>query len=128
MKTADVTNSLWVDSWRVHVGQDFHGEIQQALHSASFGLVLLSPAFLASRYIKEHELPHLLGKDKILPVQLCLTSSHHDMRGIQSKQIFALENDTERLPFSQCDERQRELFVVGLFEQIQTRINKAKKS
>ena len=44
--------------WRdadILVGEKWHEAIQEALAQSEVGLVLISPAFLGSRYIQDHE-------------------------------------------------------------------------
>lgn len=48
--------TLWRDT-EILVGERWHDEIQQALAACQLGLLLISPAFLASQYITRHELP-----------------------------------------------------------------------
>ncbi|MDT3776125.1 FxSxx-COOH system tetratricopeptide repeat protein [Nitrospira sp. MA-1] len=62
----------WSDK-DIVTGQDWHNRIQQTLESTRTAVLLVSPAFLASTYIRNSELPVLLknAKDRgviILPV------------------------------------------------------------
>lgn len=61
--------------WRdadILVGEKWHEAIQKALAQGDVGLLLISPAFLGSQYIQNHELPKLLksGRKSVLPVLL----------------------------------------------------------
>lgn len=54
-----------IDAWddtRIAAGDDWHGEIQAALHAAQVVLLLVSPDFKASRYIRDHELAPALER------------------------------------------------------------------
>jgi len=50
----------WIDQ-NILPGERWHAEIQRAIADCDFGLLLVSPAFLASRYITQDELPHFLS-------------------------------------------------------------------
>lgn len=55
--------SLWSDE-DIELGDNWHEKIQSALHAAKAAVLLVSPAFLRSRYISRYELPLLLHKAK----------------------------------------------------------------
>ena len=50
---------LWSDK-KIQLNQDWHQEIQQTLESIAVAVLLVSPNFLASDYIRQYELPLLL--------------------------------------------------------------------
>ena len=52
-----------IDAWhdgRLDAGVDWRGEIEAAIREARAAILLVGPAFLASRFIQDHELPPLL--------------------------------------------------------------------
>lgn len=65
-----------IDAWsdqRLLAGDDWHGEIQTALNAAQIVVLLVSPEFKASRYIRDHELApalerHARGECVVVPV------------------------------------------------------------
>ena len=52
--------SLWSDR-AIDVGQNWRGQIEEALHSAAAGLLLVTPGFFDSAFIRSVELPRLLN-------------------------------------------------------------------
>jgi hypothetical protein len=65
---------VWFDAVQVTLGDDFRRAMERGLLGARFGVVVLSPAFLASKYWTEQELSALFsleastGTKRILPV------------------------------------------------------------
>jgi hypothetical protein len=65
---------VWTDQ-RLQAGQDWHGEIQQGVASAAVAVLVVSPDFMASDYIRQHEIPPLLqaaaaGELRLAPLYL----------------------------------------------------------
>jgi TolB-like protein len=86
----------WQDS-DIPLGSDWHEQIQQAIRECDFGLLLVSPDFLASSYISKSELPHFVSPDgkmpetfkRVVPVALkAVMDDSVDLRGLQHRQIF----------------------------------------
>lgn len=82
--------SIWQDKG-ILVGNEWHREIQTALAECDFCLSLLSPAFLSSEYIREHEIPPIVsGEIPAIPIELePLDFARHDLCGLQKQQIFS---------------------------------------
>ena len=119
---------FWRDS-DILVGEKWHEEIQQALMKCDAGLVLISPAFLGSQYIQEHELPKFLkrGGKAVIPVLLQpIDLDRHDLKGLQRTQIFRLDRPRFASPkaYGECSGTQRQQFTLELFRQVEARLDK----
>ena len=111
----------WQDKTHILVGEDWDKEIKTALEQCDFGLLLISASFLGSKYIDEVELKKLKSK-RIVPVVLApIDFVLHDLKGLEKKQIFRLENSRFRGPksYSECTPNQRDQFVLNLFRQVE---------
>lgn len=118
--------------WRdndILVGEKWHEEIQVALDQCDAGLVLISPAFLGSQYIQDHELPKFLkgGGRPVIPVLLQpIDLERHDLKGLQRTQIFRLDRPRFASPkaYGECSGTQRDQFALELFRQVEARLDK----
>jgi predicted transcriptional regulator len=52
---------IWVDDW-IEAGAEFDPEISSAIENADIALLLISPDFLNSKFIKTKELPRILER------------------------------------------------------------------
>ncbi|HYO51816.1 TIR domain-containing protein, partial [Archangium sp.] len=89
----------WMDR-DILVGERWRESIEKAINTCDFGLLLISPAFFASRFIGERELPHFVGPQDnpklkpVLPVGLVPVSfDRHDLKGLGEHQVFLFQND-----------------------------------
>lgn len=119
---------FWQDK-NILPGEDWHKEIQDALAHRSMGIVLVSPAFLGSKYVAEHELPTLLNQPDVslIPVMLKKVNfARHDLKGLKERQIFQRIGDDQKgaKSYAQCGVRQRYNFVFDLFDAIESRLEK----
>lgn len=119
---------LWRDT-QILVGEQWHGEIQQALDQCDLGLLLISPAFLGSQYISEHELPRFVGEKAkpVIPVMLQpVDFDYHDLKGLEKAQIYRLDKPRFHSPkaYGECTGRQRDEFALDLFRQVEQRLGK----
>ena len=118
---------FWDDS-KILAGEDWKNEIRKALDKCDLGLLLVSPAFLGSKFIQDEELPKLVGKLPIVIITLMLKMVHkqQDLKGLERTQIFRLRvEDVQRLKsFAQCSDSQRDDFVYELFGQVEDRLRK----
>jgi hypothetical protein len=81
----------WEDS-HLLLGDDWRRQILSRLDGCDYGLLLLSPGVLGSRFILREELPRLfgLGVDKVLPVMLRRVplDGSRDLHGVDACQVF----------------------------------------
>lgn len=88
---------LWDDE-EIDPGERWHDTIQKAIRECNFGLLLVSKYFLASKYIREHELPAFVSPDpdqpaenkRAVPVALQPLdfSGKTDLKGLEQHQVF----------------------------------------
>ena len=118
---------LWRDS-NIQVGEDWHQRIQDALKACDLGLLLVSLSFLQSQYIEQSELPQFVGRDSkpVIPVLLqTVDFARHDLKGLERRQIFRLEDARFSSPksFYDCTKQQRERFARQLYGKIEDRLD-----
>lgn len=113
---------LWRDT-RLILGEEFEKQIREAIDECDFGLLLISPAFLASQFITEKELPAFVsGTKPSVPVMLQQVDfERHDLKGLENRQIFRLEHPgfTEPRAYGDCKANRRDTFVLQLFGSIE---------
>jgi hypothetical protein len=119
--------TFWRDN-DILVGEKWHEEIQIALGQCDMGLVLVSPAFLGSQYIQDHELPQFMkgGEKPVIPVLLQpVDLERHDLKGLQQTQIFRLERPRFASPkaYGECSGSHRDQFAQELFRQVEARLD-----
>lgn len=117
--------SLWWDR-ALRVGDPWDQEIRAAIHRADFGLVLLSPAMLASGYIRRVELPELIRSGAvIMPVGLQRVDLHRaDLQGLDARQIYLHRPDGAASGrwFADLAGQNRARFCDGLLAEIVDRL------
>jgi len=109
-------------------GEDWDGEIQDAITECQVGLALLSPGYFSRPYIRDFEIPRLDASDKILiPVQLKpLDLARHDLQGLARLQHFRLGVGSSARAFSECgSEKLRDQFAADLYSAIEARLDKS---
>ena len=119
---------IWQDS-EILPGEKWKNEIQQALEKCSLGLLLISPAFLGSKFIEQEELPKFMSHQKkaIIPVMLKMVNlRRHNLKGLKEFQIFRLQSKGKKKfkSFAQCGSSQRTDFVFELFDKVEARLDK----
>lgn len=116
---------LWKDT-RLLVGEEWENQIIEARDKCDLGLLLVSPAFLASKFISEKELPVFVsGEKSSIPVMLQpVDFSRHDLKGLEKRQIFRLDFEGFKEPraYGECKKQRRETFVLELFKAIEDKL------
>lgn len=113
---------LWRDT-AILVGEAWKAEIDDALAQCHLGLLLISPSFLASPWVRD-EVRRLLERSKgVIPVMLRpVDLQRHDLQGLSELQIFRLDG---KRAYDQCrDDRTRSAFAEQLFLQIEQRLDR----
>ena len=120
--SADYDFSEWNDH-HILPGEMWREEIEQAL-TRKFGILLVSPQFLASSFITAQELPVLLAKPMVVPVGLhqILFDGSIDLKGLADRQLF---RDSKNRTFDGCGRiTERRDFARELFTQITALLKK----
>jgi tetratricopeptide (TPR) repeat protein len=122
----DYEFQAWQDTNNIILGEHWHEQIQRAIFDCDFGLLLISPAFLSSQYIREHELSqfivpegtNLLTGKRVAPVALkkLLFEGTMDLHGLEHRQIF-FDKDGKTYADRQTSVR-RDDFAGELFAKI----------
>jgi hypothetical protein len=119
----------WIDD-QIHVGERWTDAIDAALAGCDFGLMLLSPAFFASGFIRSEELPRFIElvagpgtgpgaavqtriRKPLVPVMLkpVPLDGSADLAGLEQVQVF---RDREGRAFSQTRGTTAEAFADAL--------------
>lgn len=80
--------SVWADT-AIEAGERWREKIRAALSSASVAVFLVSPAFLASDFISEHELPELLqagAANRVRVIWICTSACLYEETGLSGYQ------------------------------------------
>ncbi len=120
----------WQDTDLI-LGEHWKAEIQQAIKDCHFGLLLVSPEFLASKFISENELPYFLPSDtaplgwrRAAPVgleEIFFDGSMH-LKGLKELQVF---RDEKGRFFGQLgSENTKNSFANQLFQAILSMVKK----
>lgn len=116
---------LWRDTG-LEVGEEWEKQILEALEGCDFGLLLISPGFLSSKFISEKELPVFVSGEKpSIPVMLQpIDFSKHDLKGLEKRQIFRLDHEGFKEPraYGECKKQRRNTFVLELFRAIEDKL------
>jgi len=119
---------FWKDT-NILVGENWNAEISDALKKCDVGLLLISPAFLGSKYILGNELPHFVGSESkpVIPVMIQpVDFKRHDLKGLLESQIFRLNKPSFGFPraYGECKPNRKDDFALELFKQVDDRLSK----
>jgi TIR domain len=113
----DIAFDTWWDR-KILVGEFWEQEIARAMATSDFGFLCLSPAFLASDYVRRVELPALLAEGRmVVPVGIePVDLKRADLRGVENLQIFRYRGPGAgaRKCFSECGPVNRARFCDQL--------------
>ena len=104
---------IWDDT-RIQAGQLWKNEIEKALKRAKIGVLLVSPDFFNSKFIRENELPPLLDAAKELGTKItwiALSTSMYEHSPIAEYQ--ALNDPSKPLDKLSKAKRNEELTLIG---------------
>jgi hypothetical protein len=120
--------SRWQDTDLI-LGDEWKDQIIEAIENCEFGLLLISPAFLASSFITKSELPKFVSGEKAsVPVMLQpIDFDRHDLKGLEKRQIFMFAPKGSKNPkaYSECRSHRRDAFVLELFRKIERKLEKS---
>ena len=114
----------WMDT-EILPGEDWNLQIQTAANACDFGLLLVSPAFLSSKYIVEKELAPLLAKPMVVPVGLhpIVFNGTMDLKGLAERQLY---RDPQGRTFDQCGRMHtRRAFALDLHQKMTALLKKS---
>jgi len=110
-------------------GEKWDAEIKEALKSCDLGLLLISPGFLGSTYVKEVELKHFLhnaNTKPIIPVGMMKVDfKRQDLAGLEEHQIFLQGKDSRW--YDDCEDRDKRRFAHELYLKIEERLDRVLK-
>ncbi len=118
---------LWRDT-ALLLGELWDQEIHDAMAGCDAGLLLVSPKFLGSDYIREVELPVFVGATAkpVMPVAIKIIDFDRlDLLGLEAHQVYRWKSPRcQRLAYSECQGVAREKFLADLFGQIERRLDR----
>ena len=80
---------IWTDR-QIELGAKWFDQIKDAMKDCDTGLLLVSPSFLASQFIKDHGLKYRLENKHVISIGLrpILFDGSMNLHGLEERQIF----------------------------------------
>ena len=114
---------LWDDS-KIKAGAEWRSEIQSAITSAKVAVLLVSPAFLSSDFIAQHELPPLLDSAKNNGLEIVWIALRHSVFTATEIERYQAANDPNK-PLATQTSHARDKTLVQICEKIAAAIGRA---
>jgi len=116
------TITVWDDT-QIRAGDRWKGEIQKALASAKVAVLLVSPHFLGSDFIAEHELPPLLNAAKEAGLTILWVSVSHCLYTAMEIAEYQAANEPAR-PLDSLSKSEQNRVIAEICEQIEAAANR----
>jgi hypothetical protein len=114
---------MWNDQ-AILVGEKWEQQIMRSITESDIGLLLVSPAFLTSKYITDTELTRFIGDESkpVIPVEVeAVGFAKQDLKGLQHYQLFRLDRHRS---FAMCTGSNLRRFAEKLYEQVERRLDR----
>lgn len=116
------TITVWDDT-QIRAGDRWKGEIQKALASAKVAVLLVSPHFLSSDFIAEHELPPLLNAAKEAGLTILWVSVSHCLYTATEIAEYQAANDPAH-PLDSLTTSEQNRVIVEICKEIEAAANR----
>ena len=124
---SDLSIGLWHDEM-IDTGEDWLKQIRSKLEAANVAVMLLSPAFAISDFIRTQEIPHFIKNDKpvLLPLLVNVDIDKLNTGQLSGLQIYRYrpKGQRDQLSYLECNDVQRGHFLDELLHQASTRLGR----
>src|ERR1700690_3054589 len=115
---------LFWDDTKIEAGSNWKEEIAKALESAKVALLLVSPDFLASDFVDEHELPGILqAADKEGLIILWIAVSFCSKKSLEEIEKYQAINNPDE-PLDRLSSGDQNVVLAKLRDDVQTAMEK----